>query len=102
MTTPYEQEMLDKMDLLLGAVQLAYAEEIKTARADLRSDPVIAAILDTCEDWTASATVINEAVRVSESGKRTVQRRIADLIGKRALMSRGAGASMSYKSTGLL
>lgn len=50
MTSEYEQQMLEKMDLLLGVVQLAHAEEIKVARADLRSDAVVAAILDTCED----------------------------------------------------
>lgn len=102
MTTEYEQQMLEKMDLLLGVVQLAYAEEIKAARADLRSDAVVAAILDTCEDWTPAGTVINEAVRVSGSAKRTVQRRVSDLIARRALAQRGAAASSAYRSTGLL
>ncbi len=102
MTSEYEQQMLEKLDLLLGVIQLAYAEEIKVARADLRSDAVVAALLDTCVDWTPASTAINEAVRISGSAKRTVQRRISDLLAKRALAQRGAGVATTYRSTGLL
>lgn len=96
------RELLDRLDLLVGVIQLAYAEEIAVARSKLRGDPVTTAILDQAEDWV-SARAIQEGVAAAASvSTRTAQRRMSDLVTMRALAMRGSGRAIEYRSTGLI
>jgi len=97
-----ENAVLERLDLLLGVVQLAYAEQISAARAKLRSDPVVAAILDSSEDWVKTGDLVTQVVAASGASKRTVQRRVSELLTSRALAVQGAGSATSYRSTGLI
>jgi hypothetical protein len=102
MSDDVDRAVLDRLDLLLGVVQLAYAEQIGTARAKLRSDPVVAGILDASDDWIKAGELVTQVVTESGASKRTVQRRVSELITSRALGVQGAGSAISYRSTGLV
>lgn len=102
MDEAFEQQVLERLDLLVGVVQLAYNEEISDARNKLRGDPVTKSILEATEEWETAGELIATVMSESSAAKRTVQRRIAELLARRVLKSRGAGYSTAYRSTGLI
>lgn len=102
MTESYESKVLARLDLMVGVMQLAYDEQISAARQRLRADPVVKAILEASEDWVAGGALVSSVMQETSAAKRTVQRRVAELIDRRALAARGASHSISYRTTGLI
>jgi prophage DNA circulation protein len=100
-----DDAVIERLDLMLGVLHLAHDEAIETARRRLRADPVNAAILDvaTGEEWIRSADLQRRVSAVEPTAtKRTIQRRVSELVARRALNERGAGKTQSYRATGLI
>ena len=96
-----EEDLAERLDKLIAVVSLAFADEIAHARDKARADPVVAAILDSCEaGWTPAATVRSAAQRAGAS-KATFGRRAGELVGSGAIKRRGATTSIEYRSTGV-
>lgn len=99
---PADPEILERLDRIQATLQLAYLEQLRTAAARLRSDPVTAAILDmTSDDWVASSTLQTKVAKNKKVSERTVRNRLVELTELRALMVRGGGRP-EYKSNGLV
>jgi hypothetical protein len=98
-----DAELRSRLDRIIGLLELAFAQAIGDARRQVRGDPLNAAILEACgADWVPSGPLqatVSKAVGVSA---RTVQRRIADLVSRRALETRGATSATEYRATGLI
>jgi hypothetical protein len=95
-------ETNDRLDRLIGLFELANAAGLFAARASIRSDEVVAAILDYAEDWQAVGVLKSAVARSTNTSEKTVQRRIAELVDRRLLEAEGAAASRRVKSTGLV
>ena len=99
MTEP--NETLDRMEAIL---LLANREAIKQAGEEIRSDKLSAVILDASPDDWSSIGEIRSAVKDKgvDAPRRTLGRRLAELVGDGALYSQGRGAAAKYKPTGLV
>jgi hypothetical protein len=96
-----DEEILRRLDLLQATFQLAFKPQFDEVRDRLRSDPVIAAILDATDEWVGTTDLQK---RVSESAgvsTRTVRDRLPGLVEDRVLTSRGEGRP-EYRKTGLI
>lgn len=97
-----DDEVIRRLDLVIGLLSLAFDEPITAARLRLREDSVAAAILDrAADDWVASSELRASVSRDTGAAERTVYRRVSELLAKRALIQRGSGPSTTYRSTGL-
>jgi hypothetical protein len=98
-----DEEVLDRLDRIIALLEVGFAQQIDRARSELRSDPVVAAVLELIADrWISSGELkrtVGQSVKVSE---KTVQRSLAMLAGRGAIRGRGAGAGLSYRSAGIL
>jgi hypothetical protein len=99
-----DDEVLERLDLILGVLQLAHDDAITRAREAVRSDPIRAAILDACaDDWVAPAAIRERVVReAGPCNPRTLQRRLRELVVRRALKERGTTTDKSYRASGLI
>ena len=96
------QEIVDRLDQLIGLYQLANAELISQARERLRADPVVAALLDESEDWTPTGALKAKVAASKNVSEKTVQRRISELVDQKILLASGAGSTRTVKSGGLI
>lgn len=95
--------IVERLDMLLGVVRLAFDEPIRAAASRVRSDPVSAEVLDATETEWVGAGALKDQVRIAtRASDRTVSRRIAELVSQSALKQRGSGSAVSYRATGLL
>ena len=102
-TTAYDAEVIECLELMLGVLQLAHHDAIERAGEYVRSDPVNAAILEACaEEWTPAGELYDRVQKQTGSAPRTITRRIGDLVTRRALRQRGATKSRAYRATGLV
>lgn len=100
---PDNDEIVRRLDLLLGVVSLAFDEQISAARDRARNDPVVAALLDgAADDWVPSGELKASVIKQTGVAERTVSRRLAELVGRRAMLQRGQTTSSAYRSSGLL
>jgi hypothetical protein len=96
-------EVLQRLDRIVAILQLAFHEPIEAAKATIRADPVYAALLDACaDDWRPAGQLQSEVSKATGKNIRTIQRRIADLVDRKALDQRGGGRTVDYKASGLL
>lgn len=102
MTEGRSDEIIQRLDLLVGIIQLAYAPQIAEARASFRSDAVTSGILDGAEDWVSSSTLQDQVAASAATSTRTVRRRINELVSMRALLTRGSSRSTEYRSANLI
>ena len=95
-------EVITRLDRIIALLEIGFDQHIKAVRTQLRSDPVAAAILDlTHEDWISSGTIKRSVSKKSKVSEKTVQRAIATLVSGGALHAKGAGPSLSYRSSGI-
>lgn len=92
----------ERLDRLIGLFEMAYREPIAAARAAVRSDRVVAAILDAAEDWVQVGVLKASVAKAEGVSEKTVQRRIADLLEQRLLKADGAAGTRRVKVTGLV
>lgn len=98
-----DDEVLERLDRIATLLEVGFSEQIERVRADVRKDPVAAAVLDAVSDgWKASGDikrVVSTSAKVSE---KTVQRALAALHDRGAVQARGTGPTTSYRSAGVL
>lgn len=96
-----DADLLDRLDRLIGLLELAYAPELANARAGIRSDTVVAAILDMADDWQGVGFLKSSVASSTNTSEKTVQRRISELVDRRLLKAEGQAASRRVRATGL-
>jgi hypothetical protein len=98
-----DSEIVRRLDLLLGVIGLAFDEQIRAARSRARTDPVTAALLDrAADDWVPAGELRDAVVKQTGAAGRTVSRRLAELVARRAMLQRGGTTTAAYRSSGLL
>jgi hypothetical protein len=97
------EEVLERLDLMLGVLQLAHHDAIARAAEELRADEINAAILEACaDDWIAAAD-LKAAVRSKVSvGDTALKARLSNLVARRAIQRRGATHTTAYHALGLI
>lgn len=94
--------LLERLDRLIALTTLANSREITEAALEIRSDAVTSAILDACVDWTASGSLQKDVAAAQSVSTRTVRNKIAALVGRGLLASRGSGRATEYRSAGIV
>lgn len=97
-----DAEILERLDLLQGTLQLAFKPQLEEARSKLRSDKVVAAILDESAEWIASSELQKQAAAVAKTSTRTVRDRLPELVANHVLAVRGTERKAEYRRTGLI
>lgn len=98
-----EDQIVERLDMLLGVVRLAFDEPVRAAASRVRSDLVCAELLYATEtDWVGAGALKDRVRTAARASDRTVSRRIAELVSQSALKQRGSGSAVSYRATGLL
>lgn len=96
-----QNDILDRLDQILATLRLAFEPQISEARAGIRQDPVNAAILDATKDWVSTTDLQGKVAQKTGTSHRTVRNRLAELVARGILASRGGGHP-EYKGTGLV
>lgn len=91
-----------KLDALIAIQRAAHAETLDRLASSLRSDPVAKAILSASRNWTTAGALKKRAGAQARVSQPTVERRLADLVGRGLILRRGSGPSVEYRSFGLL
>lgn len=94
--------ILQRLDLIQATLQLAFKPQLDEARERVRSDKVIAAILDETEEWIASPELQKRVAAAAKTSERTVRDRLPDLVAERVLAVRGTERRAEYRRTGLI
>jgi hypothetical protein len=97
-----DDEILNRLDLIQGTLALAFASQLEQARAKLRADDVSATILDLTEDWIGTTKLQNDVAKKLSKSTRSVRNRLPELVALRVLQTRGTGAALEYRRTGLI
>ncbi len=100
-----DEDVVGRLDLIAGLLQLAHYDAIERARTRLREDEITAAILDACptDGWCPAKTLHESVVEAVPGAKvRTVQRRTHELVIRLALRERGSTHNKAYRATGLV
>jgi hypothetical protein len=97
-----DDELLRRLDLMQATLQLAFKPQLDAARTALRSDKVIAAILDETGEWIASSDLQKRVAAAVKTSDRTVRDRLPDLVAERVLAMRGSERKAEYRKTGLI
>ena len=98
------EQVIERLDAMLAVLQLAHRDAIERAAAELRADEINDAILEICADEWVGAGEIKQRVRtaVASASDKAVQRRLAQLVARRAIQRRGAAQTTAYRSLGLV
>jgi hypothetical protein len=95
--------MLERLDRVIGILELALGPQLDSRREELRVDPVDSAVFDcTASGWIPSADLqkkVNEKVVVKP---RTLQNHLARLIEAGLVEHRGGKRYAEYRSSGLI
>jgi DNA-binding transcriptional ArsR family regulator len=98
-----DQELADKLDTIIGLLNLAFAEPIQRARDAVMRDPVKAAVIDAIGSGPMDAGALQSAVRTATGqSDRTVSRRLAELLAQGMVMRSGTGPKGQYRLSGLM
>lgn len=100
--TSTSDELLERLDLILGVLQLAHHDAITRAAEGLRTDDVNAAILDVCAEWMRSAEVYAAVKASTKASERTIRSRLLLLQTRRALQARGTTHTREFRAAGLV
>lgn len=95
-------EAIERLDLILGTLQLAFETQLQQAGSTYRSNPVVAAILDETEEWVASGELQHRVAKATSMTTRTVRERLRELADKRVLTIRGPANQPEYRKSGLI
>src|SRR4051812_48055239 len=96
-------DVVAKLDDIIGLLKLAFAREIDSARLAMLSDAVNRAVLEALEDgWLGSGELQRRVATVAKVTERTVRDRLSDLAAKGAVRSRGSGRALEYSRSNIL
>lgn len=103
MSETVEGTLLERLDRLTLLLELALAPQLKARRAELREDPVDAAIFDaTASEWIAAADLQKKVAATAKAKPRTIQRRLSALIETGLVVHKGGTRYAKYRSAGLI
>ena len=91
-----------KLDLIIALMRIGFGDQLQRRSRVVAEDPTNAQILRHCDDWIAAGALKTAVMKATKQSEPTIKRRIAELVSLGALARRGAGASISYCTTGLL
>ena len=97
-----DEEVVQRLDLILATLRLAFAPQLREARDEMRGNPVTAAILDATEDWTASTGIQSTVAKKTGAHAATVRARLSELADQGVLAGRGTERKMEYRRTALI
>ena len=96
------EEILHRLDQINATLRLAFEPQLREARSALRSDAVVAGILEGSGEWIASSDLQKNVAKATGKSTRTVRDRLPELVSTGALMVRGSDARPEYRRTGLV
>lgn len=95
--------LVEKVEKLIAILALANRQSMKEAADELRSDQLNGEILESMpREWTSVGELWEIIGSTSMSSRRTVQRRLSDLVSAGALTQTGVGSATKYRPTGLV
>jgi DNA-binding transcriptional ArsR family regulator len=98
-----DQDLAERLDTIIGLLNLAFAEPIERARAAVLADPVKAAVIDALGSAPMDAGPLQAAVKAATGqSERTVVRRVSDLVAQGMVVRSGTGARVQYRLSGLM
>jgi DNA-binding HxlR family transcriptional regulator len=98
-----DQELADKLDTIIGLLNLAFAEPVQRARADVLLDPVNAAVIEALGQNSTDAGALQAAVKATTGqSERTIVRRVSELVAQGMVVRSGTGAKVQYRLSGLM
>lgn len=97
-----DQDILRRLDRLIGILELAHREDIESSREAIRSNKTYAAVLALTTTEAPAGKLTKAVQQKTGESLKTVQRRIADLIEIGALERTGVGGNTKYQATGMV
>ena len=92
-------EVLVRLDRIAALLSLAFHDEIQNALADIRKDPLSAALLDAAEiDWIKSRPLQDAVTTATKAATRTLQRRLNELVSRQLIEVRGSTSTTEYRT----
>jgi hypothetical protein len=95
------EDLAQKLDLLIALTRMGVRDQLNRERKAIEDDPVSLALLQHADDWMPAGELKAAVKTQTKQSEPTVKRRIAELISRGAIQRRGAGGSISYRTTGL-
>jgi hypothetical protein len=96
-----DDELLRKLDLLIALTRVGVRDALARESHALERDAVSTALLRHTDDWHAAGELKTVVMKATGQSEPTVKRRIAELVARGALLRKGAGRTISYRSSGL-
>jgi predicted transcriptional regulator len=100
-----EQELLEdisgKMDQLIILTRLSNLKHISQIENEIKKDPIAKLILTLADGSLSSTQLQDEIIKQMKVSKRTIQRRIAELLEKGALKINKKGKELYYENSSL-
>jgi hypothetical protein len=94
--------VLRRLDPIQATLALAFEPQLATARDQLRSDDVSAAILDETKEWIGSTELQKKVSKTTGKVDRVVRERLPGLVERRVLEVRGTEMRKKFRRTGLI
>ena len=95
------REISNKLSKLIALTKLSNSKIIAEAKTEINGDPVFQAILALADGDLSSSQIKDKVIEQTSSSKATVERRIAELIEKGALVATRKGHEIYYTNSGL-
>jgi len=96
-----DELVLERLDRLIALYELVNGDQLMVARELALAEPVTGFLIKEAEEWTTAGALKSSVATKAGTSEKTVQRRIQELVGKKALLARKDGTNISYKSSGL-
>lgn len=91
-----------KLDLLIALTRIGLSDALARERQKINSDPVFTAVLRAAAEPIAPGLLKDRVRAETCQSKATVERRIAELVARGALVRESGNGGAAYRSTGLL
>jgi DNA-binding HxlR family transcriptional regulator len=97
-----DTDLGEKLDTIIGLMNLAFAEPIQRARAAVLADRVNAAIIEELDTGATDAGALKATVKAATGqSERTILNRLSDLVAQGMVVRVGTGAKVQYRLSGL-
>ena len=90
-----------KLDVLIALTRIGVSDALRREREMLAGDEVSVELIKRCAEPTAAGALKDATAKATGKGKATVERRMADLVGRGVLTRESAGGQVTYRSSGL-
>ena len=90
-----------KLDLIIALMRIGFGDQLQRRSRLIAEDPTNTEILRRCDDWVTAGALKTAVKQATKQSEPTIKRRVAELVSLGALVRRGAGGSVSYRTTGL-